>query len=246
MMAGLAVALPIYELVGPDKRLHRVRAVHGRLDVDHGVPRARADPRRAADAQAADRRAGARQRRDRRHLRLVPDRARHRGRRGRLGLRGGARRSLLAIAFCVRDARRSSGACSAACRPPTTRPAACPSAWIVAIFAGVLLSAFTDRGDRHRADLRRLRDGRGHAAPRRADRGRHPPHRGLRRLPAAAAVLLLHRACAPTCCCSTASSCWLLTVALLGGGDRRASSAARCWPRASPGWAGASRRCSGR
>ena len=40
-----------------------------------------------------------------------------------------------------------------------------------------------DRGDRHRADLRRVRDGPGHAAPRRADRGRDRAHRGLHRSP---------------------------------------------------------------
>ena len=50
-----------------------------------------------------------------------------------------------------------------------------------------------DRADRHRAHLRRVRDGRGHAAPRGPHRGRHAPRRGLRRPAAAAAVLLLHR-----------------------------------------------------
>ncbi len=38
--------------------------------------------------------------------------------------------------------RSSCGRCSAACRPPTTRPGRVPGAWIAAIFAGVLLSAY--------------------------------------------------------------------------------------------------------
>ena len=53
MMLGIAVALPVYELVGPGQEVRRVRPLHGRLDVDHGLPGARAHPRGAADAEAA-------------------------------------------------------------------------------------------------------------------------------------------------------------------------------------------------
>ena len=44
MLLGIAVALPLYKLVGPGQEVRRVRAVHGRRDVDHRVPGARADP----------------------------------------------------------------------------------------------------------------------------------------------------------------------------------------------------------
>ena len=58
MALGFLVALPVYELLAPDVRYLPVRALHGRRDVDHRLPRARADPDRAADAEAAGRRAG--------------------------------------------------------------------------------------------------------------------------------------------------------------------------------------------
>ena len=77
----------------PGQEVRRLRALHGRLDVDHRVPGARAHPRRAADAQAAGRRARARLRGDRRRDGLVPDRARDRGRGRGLGHRGRWRRS---------------------------------------------------------------------------------------------------------------------------------------------------------
>ena len=68
-----------------------------------------------------------------------------------------------------------------------------PGRWITLIFAGVLLSAVATDDDRDRGDLRRVRDGRGDAAPRGAERRRHPPRGGLRADAAAAAVLRLHR-----------------------------------------------------
>ena len=48
----------------------------------------------------------------------------------------------LAIAFCLFMALLVPAAARARRRPPSTRPGACPGGWIVAIFAGVLLSAF--------------------------------------------------------------------------------------------------------
>ena len=59
------------------QEVRRLRALHGRLDVDHGLPGARAHPGRAADAQAPGRRARARLRGRGRRDGLVPDRARH-------------------------------------------------------------------------------------------------------------------------------------------------------------------------
>ena len=64
-----------------------------------------------------------------------------------------------------------------------------------------------DGADRHRADLRRVRHGPRHAAPRRADGGRDAPDRGLRRDAAPAAVLRVHRPAGPTSACSTGPSC---------------------------------------
>ena len=72
----------------PGQEVRRVRAVHGRVDVDHRVPGARAHPRRAAHAQAPGRGAGARVRGDRRRHGVVLDRAGDRGGRRRLGLGG--------------------------------------------------------------------------------------------------------------------------------------------------------------
>ncbi len=69
-----------------------------------------------------------------------------------------------------------------------------PSGWVAAIFAGHPAVGLRHRGDRHRADLRRVRDGDDHAAARRAHRGRDPPHRGRGGDPPAAALLRLHRA----------------------------------------------------
>ena len=85
----------------PRQGVRRVRAVHGRGDVDHRVPGARAHPGRAADAQAAGRRAHAGLRRDRRRHRVVPDRAGHRRRHRRRRGRRRWRRSRLAVAFCL-------------------------------------------------------------------------------------------------------------------------------------------------
>ncbi len=54
---GFLAAIPVYEPPLAGRRLPAVRALHGRLDVRHGVPRARADPHREADAETAGRRA---------------------------------------------------------------------------------------------------------------------------------------------------------------------------------------------
>ena len=59
MALGIAIALPVYTPAGARHRLPPVRFVRRDLDVDHGLPGARADPRRAPDAQAPDRRRGA-------------------------------------------------------------------------------------------------------------------------------------------------------------------------------------------
>ena len=95
-------------------------------------------------------------------------------------------------------------------------------------------------------DLRRLRDGRGHAPPRGPDRGRHPPRGGLRRRPPAAAVLRLHRPAHERAACSTRAELWLLTLGAARRRDRRQVRRRRCSPRGSPAWAGASRPCSAR
>ena len=205
MMLGFAVALPIYELVGPDKKFVGVRPLHGRLDVDHRLPGAGAHPGGAADAQAAGRRAGAGLRRHRRRHGLVPDRACDGRRGGRLGKRR------------ARDDPAGAGVLP---RHGLRRPAA-PVAGVhgirrVGTRAGRLGGAdlrrgaavrLHHRGDRHRPDLRRLRDGPDHAAPRRVDRGRDRPHRGLHDHPAAPALLRLHGPEDRTWACSTGRSC---------------------------------------
>ena len=175
----------------PGQRLHGLRALHGRVDVDHRLPGARPHPRRAAHAQAADRGARARERGDRRHLRLVPDRAGDRGRGRRLGLEV-VRTIALAVVFCgvmVFGARKLLARASDRLRRGRARAGRVGRGDLRRRAAVGL----RDRADRHRAHLRRVRDGRGHAAARGPDRGRHAPDRGLRRPPAAAAVLLLHR-----------------------------------------------------
>ena len=83
MMLGLAVALPLYDADRARQEVRGVRALHGRGDVDHRLPGARAHPRRAPHAQAPRGRAHAGVRGHRRRDRVVPDRARHRRGRGR-------------------------------------------------------------------------------------------------------------------------------------------------------------------
>ena len=88
-----------------------------------------------------------------------------------------------------------------------------PGAWIAAIFAGVLLSAFVTEEIGIAVIFGALHHGHDHAAPRGADRGRDAAHRGLRRRPAAAAVLRLHRpedqhrACSTGRCCGGSPAC---------------------------------------
>ena len=141
MIAGLAVALPVYELVGPDSGFTAFALFMGvsmsitAFPVLARILVERRMLKRPLGVIALD------QRRDRRHLRLVPDRARHRGGGGRLGHRGRAddraRRRVRR-----RDGRSASGSCSRAPRPPSTRPAACRACGSWRIFAGVLLSAY--------------------------------------------------------------------------------------------------------
>ncbi len=57
MMLGIAVALPDLRAGRARREVRRVRAVHGRGDVDHRLPGAGADPGGAQDAQAAGGRA---------------------------------------------------------------------------------------------------------------------------------------------------------------------------------------------
>ena len=190
----------------PRHEVRRVRALHGRGDVDHRLPGAGADPGRAADAQAAGRRARAGVRGDRRRDGVVPDRAGHRGRGGRLGQRG-ARDDRARDRLLPGDGLRACGRCSPACRPPTTRPGRVPGGLDRGDLRRRPAVRLRDRGDRHRADLRRLRDGPDHAAPRRADRGRDPPDRGLRRHRCCCRCSSPTPACAPTSACSTGPSC---------------------------------------
>ena len=68
-----------------------------------------------------------------------------------------------------------------------------PGGWVAADLRGRAPVRLRDGADRDRADLRRIRDGPDHAAARGAHRGRDPPDRGLRGHAAAAAVLRLHR-----------------------------------------------------
>ena len=141
MIAGLAIALPTYVLVGPDTRLHGVRAVHGRLDVDHRVPVL---------------------------ARILVERRMLKRPLGVLALASAAiddisawflialatavavagsgievvRTIALAVAFCglmVFVVRRVIARASTA----YDEAGRVPGAWIVAIFAGVLLSAYT-------------------------------------------------------------------------------------------------------
>ena len=121
---GFLVALPVYELLSPGRALPALRALHGRRDVRDRLPRARADPDRAADAEAAGRRAVDGGRRDRRRDGVVPARARGGDRRQRRpvarapGRRAGRRSS-------ARRCCSSAGGSSDASRRPTTRSAAC-------------------------------------------------------------------------------------------------------------------------
>ena len=123
------------------QEVRRVRALHGRLHVDHRLPGARAHPGRAADAQAAGRRARARLRGRRRRDGLVPDRARVRGR----GSRGSGAEVVETIALAVVFV----AVMGFAIRPLLARASTAfdeagrvPGGWIAAIFAGVLLSAY--------------------------------------------------------------------------------------------------------
>ena len=131
---GRAPALPLF---GPDKKFVAVRAVHGRRDVDHRLPGARADPGRAADAEAARGRADAGLRRVRRRDGLVPDRARL-GRGDLAGTGGEVVRTIaLAVVVLPGDGAGRAAAAGACVDAPTTRRGGCPG-WLAAIFAGVL------------------------------------------------------------------------------------------------------------
>ena len=141
---GLAVALPIYELVG---------AGHGRssafalfMGVSMSITAFPVLARILVERRMLKRPVGAlalASGGDRRRHRVVPHRAGDRGRDRGLGV--GRRADDRA-----RD-RRSASSWASWSRPllgarvaaPTTRPGACRSTWITAIFAGVLLSAYT-------------------------------------------------------------------------------------------------------
>ncbi len=83
LLLGIAVALPLYKLIGPDKKFVAFALFMGVAMSITAFPVLAQDPRRAADAEAPGRLAGDRVRRDRRRHRVVPDRARDddRGRR---------------------------------------------------------------------------------------------------------------------------------------------------------------------
>ena len=142
MVLGIAVALPIYKLLGPDKKFVAFALFMG---VAMSITAFPVLARILVERRMLKRPVGALDaglRRDRRRHRLVPDRARH-GDRGRRHVRRRRRDDRRwRSAFClVMGARRA-----AAARPRVDRlrrgRAACPAAGSAAIFAGVLLSAY--------------------------------------------------------------------------------------------------------
>ena len=205
----------------PRQEVRRVRAVHGRGDVDHRVPGARPHPRRAADAQAARGRAHARLRGDRRRDRVVPDRARDggRGRRRRSATSSRRSRSRSRSALVMGLARAAR--CSGASRPRSTRRAACPAAGsrrssrasccppssteeigIAVIFGAFIMGMIMPRNAR-------------------ADRGRDAPDRGLRRRSCCCRCSSPTPACGRTSACSTGPILWWITLRPDRRGDRR-------------------------
>ena len=141
MMLGIAVALPLYKLVGPDKKFVAFALFMG---VAMSITAFPVLARILVERRMLKRPVGALAlalRGDRRRHRLVPDRARHGGR-GR-GLRRRGRRDdrrsrslfCLVMGFVVRPLlARVSTAYDEAGRVP--------GGWVAPIFAGVLLSAY--------------------------------------------------------------------------------------------------------
>ena len=192
MALGFLVALPLYRAARAGRRLPPVRAVHGRRDVDHGVPGAGADPVERRMLKRPVGRAGASPARAIDDVTAWVLLALATARRGqRLGLRrapGRSARGGVHVGRMLVVGRpllaRVSTAYDEAGRVPIV--------WLGASSSACCCRP-TSAADRHRGDLRRLRDRADHAAPRRPDRGRHAAPRGLRRHRAAAAVLRLHR-----------------------------------------------------
>ena len=205
MMLGIAVALPIYELVGPDKNFLAFALFMGvamsitafpvlaRILVERRMLKRPVGALALACAAIDDVTAW---------FLIALATA--------VATQGGAGDVLqtigLAIAFCifmVALVRPLLGRVSTA----FDEAGRVPGAWVAAIFAGVLLSAYVTEEIGIAAHLRRVHHGHDHASQRGADRGRHAPHRGLRRHRPAAACSSPTRACARTSACSTGRSC---------------------------------------
>ena len=160
MVLGIAVALPIYELVGPDKKFAAFALFMG---VSMSITAFPVLARILVERRMLKRPVGA--------LALacaaVDDvtawfliAARHRGGGGGLGQRR-ARDDRAGGALLPGHGLRSSGRCSRASRWPTTRRARVPGGLDRADLRRRPAGGLHDRGDRHRTDLRRVRDGPG-------------------------------------------------------------------------------------
>ena len=221
MMLGIAVALPLYALVGPDKKFVAFALFMGvamsitafpvlaRILVERRMLKRPVGALALACAAIDDVTAW--------FLIALATAVAVGGRRAATC----SRRSALAIAFCLVHGRWSCGRCSAACRPPTTRPAACPAAGsprsspasccrpiateeigIALIFGAFIM---------------------GMIMPRHAGLTEDVTHRieDFVVIAAAAAVLRLHRPAHRTSACSTGRSCGCITGRADRRGDRR-------------------------
>ena len=154
MMLGIAVALPLYPLVGPDKKFVAFALFMGvamsitafpvlaRILVERRMLKRPVGALTLACAAIDDVTAW--------FLIALATAVATAGTGGEVG-----ETIALAIAFCLVMGSGRAAAARRASRPPTTRPGRVPGVWVAAIFAGVLLSAYRHRGDRHRRDLRR-------------------------------------------------------------------------------------------